>query len=177
MKRSSICNRGRSSVDGVPQRCSADRVPWTSALAALTGRRAKHTRTRIWRAIGNCCPPLFVLIGLEIIVLKYSSQLLMPSILVIVITLAARFVSVGAPVALLQRRFGLPLGAWKILTWGGLRGGISVALALSIPAGAERDVLVSLMYVVVIFSILAQGLTIGRVIRRAMPTNEVPASH
>jgi monovalent cation:H+ antiporter, CPA1 family len=113
---------------------------------------------------------LFVLIGLEIILIEFSNQLLLPAVLVIIVTLLARLLSAGLPVATFQKHFGLPVGAWRVLTWGGLRGGISVALALSIPAGPQRDVVVTLTYVVVIFSILVQGLTIGRVIRSAIPT-------
>jgi len=71
-------------------------------------------------------------------------------------------------VRLLPRAFNLPAGSWKVLTWGGLRGGISVALALSLPAGPERDTVVALTYGVVVFSILAQGLSIGAVTRRAI---------
>jgi monovalent cation:H+ antiporter, CPA1 family len=115
---------------------------------------------------------LFVLIGLEIILMKFSGQLLWPSVLVILVTLIARLLSAGVPVGAFQRYFKLGGGAWKVLTWGGLRGGISVALALSIPAGPERDIVVTLTYVVVIFSILVQGLTIGGVIKRAVPKLE-----
>jgi CPA1 family monovalent cation:H+ antiporter len=111
---------------------------------------------------------LFVLIGLEIILLKFSIDLLLPAGFIIALTLFARLLSAGAPVSVLNRYFGLPQRAWRILTWGGLRGGISVALALSMPPTAERDVIVTLTYVVVIFSILIQGLTIGGVIRRTM---------
>jgi CPA1 family monovalent cation:H+ antiporter len=56
------------------------------------------------------------------------------------------------------------------LTWGGLRGGISVALALSLPAGAERNIVLALTYCIVVFSILGQGLTMGRVVRRTVTT-------
>ena len=62
--------------------------------------------------------------------------------------------------------FGLPAEGWKVLTWGGLRGGISVALALALPAGHERDAILTMTYVVVIFSILVQGLTIKPLIAR-----------
>ena len=62
--------------------------------------------------------------------------------------------------------FNLPHGSWKVLTWGGLRGGISVALALSLPAGPERKILVALAYSVVELSILVQGLSMGRVARK-----------
>ena len=112
---------------------------------------------------------LFLLIGLEIIVLKFPSEMLLPALFVIALTLFARLVSAGLPVGSFQRYFELPNGSWRILTWGGLRGGISVALALSIPFGPERDIVVALTYVVVIFSILLQGLTIGHVIRHAIP--------
>ena len=75
------------------------------------------------------------------------------------------------PVAALPRLFDLPRGAAKVLTWGGLRGGISVALALSLPAGGARDTIVALTYGVVVFSILVQGLSIGQVTRRAVAGN------
>ena len=75
----------------------------------------------------------------------------------------------GLPVALLRKHSGLPEGAWQVLTWGGLRGGISVALALALPAGPQRDIVVALTYIVVVFSILAQGLSIGAVVRKVVP--------
>lgn len=111
---------------------------------------------------------LFVLIGLEVIVIAYSINLLLAIIAVIGVTLASRLVSVGAPLLLFGKTFHLPRGSLQVLTWGGLRGGISVALALSLPAGAERDLVVALTYAVVLFSILAQGMSIGSVVRRAI---------
>jgi len=111
---------------------------------------------------------LFVLIGFEIVVIDYAAGLAAPIALVILITLLARLIAVGAPVALLNRYFRLPEGSWKVLTWGGLRGGISVALALSIPAGPERDIVLALTYAVVVCSIFGQGLSVGAVVRRAV---------
>jgi CPA1 family monovalent cation:H+ antiporter len=83
-----------------------------------------------------------------------------------VVTLAARWLTVGLPVSAASARFGLPAGSSQVLAWGGLRGGISVALALSLPIGAEREIILALTYCVVVFSILVQGITIGRIIRR-----------
>lgn len=108
---------------------------------------------------------LFMLIGLEVILIKFSSGLVLAMVVVIAITLRARLLSVGAPVVVLGRSFKLPRGALRVLTWGGLRGGISVALALSLPFGPQRDLVLALTYGVVVFSILVQGLTIGKVIR------------
>ncbi len=111
---------------------------------------------------------LFVLLGLEIVVIAFDMQTLTAGLVTIVIALLARLLAVGLPVAAMPRVFRLPAGAWKVLTWGGLRGGISVALVLSLPAGPARDLLLALTYVVVVFSILVQGLTIKGVVVRAL---------
>ncbi|MBC7394910.1 MAG: cation:proton antiporter, partial [Variovorax sp.] len=84
------------------------------------------------------------------------------------VTLAARWITVGLPVGIAGTLFRLPHGSPRVLAWGGLRGGISVALALSLPVGAEREIILALTYCVVVFSILVQGLTIGRVVRSAI---------
>ncbi len=111
---------------------------------------------------------LFVLIGMEVLLVHFSVNVLIAGALAIVVTLVARLLTVGLPVGLLQGRFNLPRGSWKVLTWGGLRGGISVALALLLPAGPERNTILALTYCVVVFSILVQGLTIGAVVRKAV---------
>ncbi|MCF8179428.1 MAG: sodium:proton antiporter [Sulfuritalea sp.] len=111
---------------------------------------------------------LFVLIGMEVLVIAFSASIFLAAAVAIVVTLLARLLTVGLPVAVLQSLFKLPQGSWQVLTWGGLRGGISVALALSLPLGAERDTLLALTYCIVVFSILGQGLSIGHVVRRAV---------
>jgi len=113
---------------------------------------------------------LFVLIGFEMVILTFGGERLAAAALLIPAVLAVRFACVGLPVAVMRRAFGLEFTphAVKILTWGGIRGGISVALALSLPAGPERETLVAVTYVVVLFSILAQGLTIGRLVRASV---------
>ncbi|HJZ55350.1 MAG TPA: sodium:proton antiporter [Gemmataceae bacterium] len=115
---------------------------------------------------------LFVLIGLEVLALTFSGRYLLAGLLAIPTVLLARLVSVGVPLTVMNRWGGFAPYTTRVLTWGGLRGGISVALALSIPMQvegqpvAERDVLIALTYVVVVFSILVQGLTVGPLTRR-----------
>lgn len=112
---------------------------------------------------------LFVLIGLEVIVITFSASLMTAAASVIVVILVVRLLVVGTPIWLFPKVVSLPHGSWQVLTWGGLRGGISVALALSLPMGDERNIVVALTYGVVIFSILVQGLSIGWVVRKVAP--------
>lgn len=111
---------------------------------------------------------LFVLIGLEVLVLTFTKQYVLASLLIIPLVLLARFVAIGIPVTLLRPFRTFSPGAVRIMTWGGLRGGISVALALSVPAGAERDVILAITYAVVVFSIVVQGLTLEKVVKRTV---------
>ncbi|MEP6747011.1 MAG: sodium:proton antiporter [Bacteroidota bacterium] len=109
---------------------------------------------------------LFLLIGLEMVVLSFDFKTIIIGFTAIVIVLAGRFISVFLPTLLLSFRRSIERNLVPILTWGGLRGGISVALALSLPKGAIRNELVSITYIVVVFSIIVQGLTIGRLVRK-----------
>lgn len=108
---------------------------------------------------------LFLLIGLEAVVLAGQLGLLGLGLLTIPLVLAARAVSVGAPLTAWRGLLPFRL-AFPVMVWGGLRGGISIALALSLPAGPMKDILVGATYVVVLFSVLVQGGTIGGVVRR-----------
>jgi len=109
---------------------------------------------------------LFVMIGLEVLVLAFVPSHLLVGILTIPIVLLARFISVGIPVSVLRYFREFSPRVITILTWGGLRGGISVALALSLPQGPERELILTITYIVVIFSILVQGLSISRLVAR-----------
>jgi CPA1 family monovalent cation:H+ antiporter len=106
---------------------------------------------------------LFVLIGLEILVLIFTRELFYTGLLAIPAILLARWESVAVPVAVMCRWRKFTPGTVTILTWGVLRGGISVALALSLSAGREREIALAVTYIVVIFSILSQSLTLKRV--------------
>lgn len=132
---------------------------------AMSEKTRQHLDT-FWELIDEILNAvLFVLIGLEVLVLEFNPGYVIAGIVLIPVVLFARWLSVGIPVRLISRRDFAP-GTITILTWGGLRGGISVALALSIPLGAEREVLVAVTYCIVVFSVVVQGLTIGPVIRR-----------
>jgi CPA1 family monovalent cation:H+ antiporter len=111
---------------------------------------------------------LFVLVGMEVLLIAFPSRMLLAGAVATGVALLARLVTVGIPVGALSQLVRLPTGSWKVLTWGGLRGGISVALALSIPSGNSRDIILALTYCVVVWSILVQGLTIARVVRKAV---------
>ena len=108
---------------------------------------------------------LFVLIGLEILILEYNENYILAGALAIPLVLFCRFIAVGTPINVLRRLsvYTFSPHVIKILTWGGLRGGISVALALSLPPGKERDLFLVMTYMIVIFSIVVQGLTVGKV--------------
>lgn len=108
---------------------------------------------------------LFVLIGLEMLMLPFSWHVVAAGLLAVPIVLSARLISVAIPVTLMRLRRRFSPNVVKILTWGGLRGGISVALALSLPMGPERQAIVTVTYAIVVFSILVQGLTLRRLIR------------
>ncbi|MFK7910946.1 MAG: cation:proton antiporter [Akkermansiaceae bacterium] len=135
---------------------------------------SERTRLQIdtfWELIDEILNALlFLLIGLEIFVLDFSTPVLIAGLLLIPITLLARFIAVSIPVTILKRWRVFTPGVAKILTWGGIRGGISVALALAIPTsmGEVRDVILLVTYVIVIFSIAVQGMTLKPLIARAI---------
>ena len=114
---------------------------------------------------------LFAVVGLQVVALKWHPGYFLAALAMIPAMLLTRVISVGGP-GTMFRIFGRPVegpGGFLVLIWGGLRGGISVAMALSLPAGHERDLILVATYVVVAFSILVQGTTISALMRRTLP--------
>jgi CPA1 family monovalent cation:H+ antiporter len=109
---------------------------------------------------------LFVLIGLALHLLDFDTTSFIVGMIAIVIVLAARFISVMLPYSLLKHEEKHPRKTIAILTWGGLRGGISLALALSLSESLSGTLILHITYVVVLFSILVQGLTIGKLVKK-----------
>ncbi|MBG6130072.1 CPA1 family monovalent cation:H+ antiporter [Aquimarina sp. EL_43] len=109
---------------------------------------------------------LFVLIGLAIHLLKFDLSHLILGSIAILIVLISRFISVFIPYSLLKHSENSPIKTVTILTWGGLRGGISIALALSLTDNPSSEIILYITYVVVLFSIIVQGLSIGKLVRQ-----------
>ncbi|MDQ6755614.1 MAG: sodium:proton antiporter [Bacteroidota bacterium] len=105
---------------------------------------------------------LFLLVGFEMLIIPFNLTLLWLGLISIVIVLFARLMAVAIPITFLRYKKTFEKNAVFILTWGGLRGGLSVALALSLPVNMFGEAFVSITYIIVLFSILVQGLTIGR---------------
>lgn len=116
---------------------------------------------------------LFLLIGLEVFAIDTSSDYLLAGLLLIPTVLLARFVGVAIPVFTLRMRNEIDAGTVRVLTWGGLKGGVSVALAMKLPEFEGRSAVLTITYLIVVFSIAVQGLTVGRMIRWLYPTPPV----
>jgi len=136
-------------------------------LLGMSERTRQHLDT-FWELIDEILNAmLFVVLGLEVLVLDLAPGYLEAGLVAIPLVLAARFVSIGVPISVLRIFRPFRPRTITLMTWAGLRGGISVALALSLPAGPYRQLLLVTTYCVVVFSILAQGLSVGRAVRWA----------
>jgi Na+:H+ antiporter len=144
----------------------------------ITGNKLKGNRIsdesrdylgKFWELIDEILNAiLFLLIGLEMLIIKINATILLIGIISILVVLLARWLSVLFPILLLRYKITFEKNAVAILTWGGLRGGLSVALALSLDTAMHRDEFLLITYIIVVFSILVQGLTIGRVAKRLL---------
>ena len=147
-------------------------------MGLVIGNRGKveamteETRTRLfgfWEVLDELLNLLlFGLIGLEMVILSFTYLEALVGVAAIAIVLAARFASISGPILASPRLRQYARPAIIIMGWGGLRGGVSIALALSLPEFGGREYVVSATYLVVVFSILVQALTLSRVTRRAI---------
>ncbi len=136
------------------------------AMSELT---RQHLKT-FWLLVDDTLNALlFLLIGLEIAAIDLAWRALAATAIMIPVVLAARWLSVTASALPLNLRLPGRFGSFMVLTWGGLRGGISVALALALPPTAYKDTMLTIGYGIVVFAIVVQGLTLEWVARRALP--------
>ncbi len=135
---------------------------------AMSEKTREHVET-FWSLLDEILnAALFLLIGFEVIALSFTAPEILGMLVAIPLALAARFIAVALPITALQLRTTFTRGAIPVLTWGGLKGGISVALALSLPDLPAREPILVITYGVVIFSIVVQGLSIRRVVQASV---------
>lgn len=126
---------------------------------------------RFWQLVDELLNTiLFVMIGLQMVNFPFLNNYWMTGTLAIILILAARWASIFIPLTFLKRTLNVNYSSVKILTWAGLRGGISIALALSLPHTKYRELILAGSYFIVIFSIIIQGLTLNRVINAVYKT-------
>jgi len=139
---------------------------WNLAMSEQT----QEYLGKFWQMIDEILNSLlFLLIGLEIAAINETAKYVVLGIVGIACVLIGRAVSTLIPIKIMSFIVPFPKGTITLLTWGGLRGAISIALALLLPAGQERQLILTSTYMVVIFSIFVQGLTFGPLLRRIVP--------
>lgn len=150
-------------------------APIMAVCAGLLIGDAGHSMTEetrryvdaFWKLIDEILNAvLFLLIGFEVFAIAFEGDLVLTGLASIVIALIARLAAVAVPIAILRPFRTFNAGVTPIMTWGGLKGGISVALALSLPEGEWKPMILTCTYIVVIFSIIVQGLTVARLANR-----------
>jgi len=116
---------------------------------------------------------LFVMIGLEILILTFDGKYILAGILAVPTLLVIRYISLLIPIKYFKKKLDFVPNTNLVMTWGGLRGGISIALALSLTDTMHKELFLVVTYIVVVFSILVQGLTVGKLIKRLNKKNEI----
>lgn len=140
----------------------------------ISNKETSHqSLERFWKLIDEILNTiLFVMIGLQIVELPFLNNYWITGSVSIVLILVARWVSISIPLTFLRRSLSLKYKDVNILTWAGLRGGISIALALSLPHNKYRYIILAGSYFIVIFSVIVQGLSLNRLIRRSYEPKE-----
>ena len=160
-------------VSGPVAMAVAGLIIGNQGFAYALSEEGEEYLTKFWQVIDEILNALlFLLVGLEAIAVWRDNIVMALAVATIPIVLAARFVAVGMPLFLLKRIQNLGPAAVPLLWWGGLRGGISIALALAIPKGRAQELILAATYACVIFSVLVQGSTIGRFARRYKPPED-----
>jgi CPA1 family monovalent cation:H+ antiporter len=160
--------------------------PLAMVMAGLiTGNKSLHNVSselssdyigKFWEMVDEMMNAiLFLLIGFEMLVIPFNATLLFLGFLAILIVLFGRLVSVWLPITLLRYKNSFAHYTIPLLTWGALRGGISVALALSVPKYMYGEMFLSITYIVVLFSIIIQGLTIGKFAKKFAENAKEPS--
>lgn len=140
------------------------------ALQEAMSDRTRQNLALFWSVIDEVLNALlFLLLGFEILSVQVQWPVLLAGVVAVPLALAVRAASVLVPTLLLHRHWPQVWRGFAVLVWGGVRGGISVALALSLPDSPERSTILLVCYVVVLATILVQGLTMGRFTRRVFP--------
>ena len=135
---------------------------------AMSEKTARHVND-FWHLIDEILNAvLFLLIGVEVFAISFGERAVWVALATVPLVLLGRTIAVSVPVGVLRLRRTFTPGAVTVMVWGGLRGGISVALALSLPESEVKPLILTATYVVVVFSIVVQGLTVGPLIRRVM---------
>ena len=160
-------------VSGPVAMAVAGLIIGNQGFAYALSEEGEEYLTKFWQVIDEILNALlFLLVGLEAIAVWRDNIVMALAVATIPIVLAARFIAVGMPLFLLKRIQNLGPAAVPLLWWGGLRGGISIALALAIPKGPAQELILAATYACVIFSVLVQGSTIGRLARRYKPPED-----
>jgi CPA1 family monovalent cation:H+ antiporter len=129
-------------------------------------KETEHYVDKFWELIDILLNAiLFVLIGMEILVLVIEDNYVIAGIIAIPIVLFCRYISLLSPINFFKKKLNFVPNTNLIMTWGGLRGGISIALALSLSSEMHRDLFLVITYIVVVFSVIAQGLTLGKLVK------------
>ncbi|WP_298327219.1 sodium:proton antiporter [uncultured Dokdonia sp.] len=146
-----------------------DRVR-TAAMSETT----EHYVDKFWELIDILLNAiLFVLIGMEMLILTYQNSYLLAGVIAIPLVLISRYISLWLPIRVFKEKLDFVPKTNLIMTWGGLRGGISIALALSLSEDMYRDMFLVMTYIVVVFSILVQGLTVEKLVKRTSLSDNV----